>query len=76
MLYFFILSVSPIYRPSKWLEPDPHSGIRNDFKCVCVLQRLRRYYIPVRHDMMRPTNDCSPVRVMQHEVKYFSLRKY
>ncbi len=29
------------------------------------------YYIPVRHDMMRQTNDCSPVRVMQHKVKYF-----
>ncbi len=29
------------------------------------------YYIPVCHDMMRQTNDCSPVRVMQHKVKYF-----
>ncbi len=26
-------------------------------------------YIPVRYDMMRQTNDCSPVRVMQHKVK-------
>ncbi len=29
------------------------------------------HYIPVRHDMMRQTNDCSPVWVMQHKVKYF-----
>ncbi len=28
------------------------------------------HYIPVRHDMMRQTNDCSPVRLMQHKVKY------
>ena len=28
-------------------------------------------YIPVSHDMMRQTNDCSPVRVMQHKVMYF-----
>ncbi len=25
-------------------------------------------YIPVCHGMMRQTNDCSPVRVMQHKV--------
>ncbi len=31
------------------------------------------YYIPVSHDMMRQTNDCSPVRVMQHKVMYFDL---
>ncbi len=31
-------------------------------------------YIPVRHDMMRQTNDCLPVRVMQHKVKYFLLK--
>ncbi len=24
-------------------------------------------YIPVRHDMMRQTNDCLSVRVMQHK---------
>ncbi len=35
--------------------------------------RLATYYIPVRHDMMRQTNDCSPVRVIQHKVKYFPL---
>ena len=29
-------------------------------------------YISVRHDMMRQTNDCSPVRVTQHKVNYFS----
>ena len=29
------------------------------------------HYIPVCHDIMRQTNDCSPVRVMQHKVKYF-----
>ncbi len=29
------------------------------------------YYIPVSHDMMRQTNDCSPVRVMKHKVMYF-----
>ncbi len=29
------------------------------------------YYIPVSHDMMHQTNDCSPVRVMQHKVMYF-----
>ncbi len=28
-------------------------------------------YIPVRHDMMPQTNDCSPVRVMQHKAMYF-----
>ncbi len=28
-------------------------------------------YIPVRHDMMRQTNDCSLVWVMQHKVMYF-----
>ncbi len=26
------------------------------------------HYIPVRHDISRQTNDCSPVRVMQHKV--------
>ncbi len=31
------------------------------------------YYIPVRHDMMCQTNDGSPVRVMQHKVKYFQV---
>ena len=30
-----------------------------------------RNYIPVRHDISRQTNDCSPVRVMQHKVMYF-----
>ncbi len=28
-------------------------------------------YIPVHHDISRQTNDCSPVRVMQHKVMYF-----
>ncbi len=32
------------------------------------------HYIPVRHDMMRQTNDCSSVRVMQHKVMYFLSR--
>ncbi len=36
-----------------------------------VLKAQPFYYIPVRHDMMRQTNDCSPIRVMQHKVKYF-----
>ncbi len=34
-------------------------------------RRVDGYYIPVSHDMMRQTNDCSPVLVMQHKVKYF-----
>ncbi len=31
--------------------------------------------IPVRHDMMRQTNDCSPVQVMQHKVNPASTRR-
>ncbi len=40
---------------------------------IYVLQEKRQdnYNIPVRHDMMRQTNDCSPVPVMHHKVKYF-----
>ncbi len=34
------------------------------------------YYIPVRHDMMRQTNDCSPIQVMQHKVMYFLYHVY
>ncbi len=29
------------------------------------------YIISLLNDMMRQTNDCSPIRVMQHKVKYF-----
>ncbi len=32
---------------------------------------IAQYYIPVRHDMMRQTNDCSSVWAMQHKVMYF-----
>ena len=32
---------------------------------------LIHHYIPVRHDMMRQTNDSPSVRVMQHKVMYF-----
>ncbi len=45
-----------------------------DYLChsfFCTPTGKVRYYIPVSHDMMRQTNDCSPGRVMQHKVMYF-----
>ncbi len=45
-------------------------GIAHVLRLVFVMG-YATYYIPVRHDMMRQTNDCSPVRVMQHKVKFF-----
>ncbi len=41
--------------------PASFFGVPINVKCVS-------YYIPVSHDMMRQTNDCLPVRVMQHKV--------
>ena len=42
-----------------------------NFDTMANVWNLAGNYIPVRHDISRQTNDCSPVRVMQHKVMYF-----
>ncbi len=64
------LELTTALQSIKSLKPCMGFNLPNQ-KVICYTWGRVGHYIPVRHDMMRQTNDCSSVRVMQHKVMYF-----